>query len=464
MGCRFRHLVFGENPNIVFMPSELGQPQNRWGDGLQNVFVVRFKNMLLYDTPRFFPLDSDEVVCFPTDLHTFSTRIPKLCAPPRCFHRNVWSGLFQLRKGIMKILNRRSGKTENFDQSSVSIGAIPLETFNYIHIIFNSGIESLLCHVFRSSETYLHIDSSLTRSKIKMSFETGMIRFESFNDLDMLRRLLGIASVYGSTESKPTLVDGKAGRTLKRGHTLTVVKGNAPEELSPQKIQRVDLSFSPFAVKVTVAYEHYIYDCSRGGILVRPPPTKHLHCLLTCTPYVNEEDDSETESSSESSEDEPETPKAPNQVASPNTIQKILNSVPSKDDSEEDDFSIHPHHDTIQFNFGETTIYQGDQFFKDGTVYEMVCLFDANETCTRTILLDTLAMEYFTSFKEPTNHKKLEDRALKIVGTIPPRKNPTYACLVVGGKKHSKDKPASGQEVMFIEHSEDVLASVAAYS
>ena len=272
-------------PAFVFNIHDLQDPKNSWAEGMRNVYVVRYKQKKIGGVVRLVPIKDEEVRCFPTD---YVKRDPEdLIVCPRCLHKNIWTGLFQLRKAIMKIMNRRSGALEERHTQSISIGAIPLEVFNYIHVLANSTAQTLTCHSISNTEAYLVLDEKLTRRKLKFKYESGFLRFISCDDLHLLRSFLGISAIYGSTEARPTLSDGDRGMSLKRGHTLTVVRGQEEAE-SPQefkrrsKQQRVDFMFSPNQVRVTVAFEKYTYDTiGTSDQLKRDAPTRHLQAILT---------------------------------------------------------------------------------------------------------------------------------------------------------------------------------------
>ena len=221
-------------PAFVFHHSELQKPENSWASGVKNVFVTRFCYFTSIHGEKTFALASPrELLAFPTD-HQLKRDFPQLAIASRCYHKNVWWGLFQLRKALIKLLNRRSGQAESQSVQSLSIGSMSNKVINYIYSLANSNVQSLSCHFFPGSETYLDIDSNLTRRKIQMTFGKGMIRFETNQDLDMLRQFIGLPSVCGSTELRPTLKDGKTGKELRRGHCLTVIKGCPNEDRPPQ--------------------------------------------------------------------------------------------------------------------------------------------------------------------------------------------------------------------------------------
>ena len=201
----------------------------------------------------------------------------------------MWTGLFLLRKGLAKILNKRGRQSEALDTQTLNIGAIPMETFNYIYVLANSNEPSLFCHKKDRNESFLHLEPDMTRKKLRMKYEAGTICFQTPQDIDILRRLVGLSAVYGSCEARPTLKHGDAGISLKRGHFLSFINTSTDHVEEPFKKrscrQRVDVSFSNFQVQLTVAFERYRYDMTRSGILRTTPELKHLTSLLMVTPY-----------------------------------------------------------------------------------------------------------------------------------------------------------------------------------
>ena len=288
----FRQNIKIRYPAFVFTLEEFIDPANSWANGLTNVYICRYKEpaSLLQDPPNrsLVPLQPNEICCFPMNYRPENNPF-ELVVPPRCFHRNVWTGLFLLRMGLAKILNKRGRQSEALDTQTLNIGAIPMETFNYIYVLANSNEPSLFCHKQDRNESFLHLEPDMTRKKLRMKYEAGTIRFQTPQDIDILRRLVGLSAVYGSCEARPTLKHGDAGISLKRGHFLSFINASTDPVEEPFKKrscrQRVDVSFSNFQVQLTVAFERYRYDMTRSGILRTTPESKHLTSLLMVTPY-----------------------------------------------------------------------------------------------------------------------------------------------------------------------------------
>ena len=278
-------------PAFVFSVTEIADPKNSWAHGLTNVFVLRFleqKNDHFRDSSTFLSnLPEDESVCFPNDV-TGRLAMDHLVGGKRCYHESVWRGLYLIRKAITKTLNRRTSLAESEELSSLSIGHIPMETFNYLAIVTKESLHSK-CQFFYQSESFQDSDYLLTRKKLKFSFKLGVLRFETSSDVEILRQTLGISCTYGSTEHRPRLADGPKGVVLSSGHCVTLVRGRdsqsdeLPEEPPFKRLFRgngVDIAFSPLNTRVTVGYNKYCYRTKRDGSLMHDPPTVHLKNIV----------------------------------------------------------------------------------------------------------------------------------------------------------------------------------------
>ena len=480
-------------PAFVFHPSELAKPEHAWSQGVKNVFVVRFQSFLNRDGKEVTTLmHPSELHCVPTD-HMLKRDFPQLALCPRCYHRNVWVGLFQIRKALVKLLNRRSGQSESQSVQSLSIGCIPTEVFNYIYCLANSKVQSLSCHFFTGSETYLDVDGKLTRRKIRMIFEKGVICFNTQEDLDMLRQFVGLPSVCGSTEIKPTLKDGPMGKELKCGHCLSIIKGCAPED-RPSKFkrtsteQRVDLSFSPHQVRVTVGSQRYRYDTLRDGTLKVEPPTDHLKAVLHGVPYkettktvLNPEEAEESESGESPSHFE--SPKAtiaqiPKQ---PSTFDKILAMSDTSDTSESelsdspktsdvsspptgDEASIDSMNSLIRLNVGDHMIYLGDSFCLDKTVFEVIGIFEPGHHDFPHVFRHKEDFATYLTRQEPTGECQNLLKTMEYIGKVNSNSQPTFLCRATAGTLFRRKKSSCQQPLILKECSSDLIAALKNYS
>ena len=501
------------------IPKMHGPPES----GMRNVYVVRFKQRRIQHVPKLVPIQPSDVLCFPTN--SIAPDDESLIICHRCYHKNVWTGLYLLRKAISKVLNRRRRVSEKHQVvQTCGIGLIPLEVFNYIHVLANSSVKSLTCHYCSSSESYLHIDENLTRRKLKFEFEQGVMRFVSCDDLDILRQFLGLGGVYGSPETRPTLAESKHGHTLKRGHSLTLVQASKQDDETPfkrrSKQQRVDLMFSPTQVRVTVAYSRYTFDTFRStGRLKHDPPTPHLQAILSKQKY-NERPDTVFCPKRNSSPGHSSSSGGPSEIsggpdsldasdkdrkppANDDTFHKILEMSMNDSEDDEDD-SVHDPHvattippDTcsdktdnndskealdyttnqnetasqelvlspidehVKVQVGDTTIYVSDQFYDLKSVFEVSFILKPSSD-KRFLVREKTTGAWFTTTKAASfvSHRPRFGPKYNHEGTLPADAGPFYVCQVVAGSMYRKEIDVSQQTIIIKEHSDEFVTKL----
>ena len=328
-------------PVFVFTTNEMEDPKNAWSKGIHNVFVVRFWHYRSYEWDKtinsLVPLPEGIKLGFVND-HPKHTQGRNMAIPQRCYHSSIWTGLYTLQKSFTKLLNKRGLTSANKEAVSMNIGMIPMETIQYVCMAVNS-VKQIRPHPVTLSESYLHLNQSLKRSKFRISFLGGVLRFQSSDDLTILRKIFGPCSTYGSSERRPTLSDGPQGLTLKRGHHLTVVRGKEPSESDDGNSkfkrrcteQRMDVTFSPYNVRITACYERYVYNLNDDGSLRDPSPCVNLDRILAGKPSGPGKPKDDTSHTDEDSE------------STASSKEQLLASI-----------------------------RVGDQFLKDGTVWEVI--------------------------------------------------------------------------------------------
>ena len=170
-------------PAFVFTVDEFSLPKNAWAIGLHNVFVVRTWEMIDYEhrscrkIKSLVPLPSIAALGFPND-HPDYKKSTRSVVPQRCLHESLWNGLYALKKGLNKCLNKRTGQSNDKEVVSLNVGHVPLETIQYISLISNY-LATVPSHTITLSDSFLHLDQTLRRSKVKISFNAGVIRFKT---------------------------------------------------------------------------------------------------------------------------------------------------------------------------------------------------------------------------------------------------------------------------------------------
>ena len=278
-------------PTFVFTLEELALPKNSWAIGLYNVYVVRFHETKNYDAVYELP---KKVLCrlpkhakfgFSND-HPKYDKPAKYIVPQRCLHESIWIGLYSLKKGLTKALNKRSGQSADKETITLNLGLMPNEVIWYISLVCNH-LSKLDSHPISLSESYFHLDANLRRSKIKIAFNAGIIRFQTERELAILRMILGPGSTYGFSERRPTLKDGSDGLVIKRGQNMTVVAPSPQDSQTTERPfkrrtyePRVDFTFSPYSVRLTVGYQRFNYAIKKDGSMEESPPCPNLKRLL----------------------------------------------------------------------------------------------------------------------------------------------------------------------------------------
>ena len=419
-------------PAFCFTPKQLESPLNRWAEGIKNVYIVRFKQVR---ENKLVPIDELKFTCFPMDQVKPNEQ---LIVPPRCFHKNTWHGLFLLRKALIKILNKRGGHAEKRDFQTVTIGNIPSETFNYLHVLLNSHLKCVSCHYIDGSESYQDLDAKLTRRKIRMSCQNGILRFETQEELDIVRNFLGFAAVYGSSEVRPTLKDGTAGVTLKRGHFLTVIRGSKekPEFKRRCLDQRIDIVFSPFQVKVSVNFERYRYDKSRGGKFKVDPPTDHLESVLLAKPFPF--DDKKFRP----------FPVSADALVAPQVTSPDSSTDPSTADSS--DHTEIRYRDTSPRSMAPPNclVSLGDKYEHEGTTFQVAVYLPPADK-KHYVLRDKYDDTIFT-MNDPERYDRVGGiEGMEYVGTLLPSKSWSIGCIVVSGVRFKSDVEEGSQDMDF---------------
>ena len=453
-------------PAFVF---SLKDPANSWAHGLMNVYFVQYEQPARCDedpTPSLQEMSLMDFHCFPMD-HLPKEFLSSFACTPRCFHRNVWTGLYLLRKGLMKILNRRGHQLETYDQQSLNLGSLPMETFNYLYKLANSNVKCLSSDQQITSETYQDTEWNLTRKKVKMMLSTTTLRFQTRQDIDILRRFLGLSAVYGSCEARPTLKHGEDGLTLKRGHFVTFINGSGEREEPPFKKrtqrQRIDMTFGALQCKVVVSFQRYRYDVARDGSLRTPPDSQHLTCLLQARPYKRDnftgvmpprpliKDAESVVMESSDSEEECRNDEAPPKVTPP---KEIVHGSPSLTPMSKN-HSFYASNQPVD----DSLISLGDQFYLEGSVYQVVTKIPANDRIL-SVLRDK---EDYTLFHSPQGCDEHIEQ-LELVGTLEISTEIWYVSIVIDGDLFDSNKHSHNQVYHYCNDAQKLSQMIADFA
>ena len=451
-------------PAFVFSLTDMESSANQWANGTKNVYVVRFRQ----HSDRGLIAISEDRLRF---LVSYDTTLTHHICPPRSVHLNIWTGLHILRKGIAKILNRRSGSSEERGVYSLSLGYVPTETFDYLNLMIGSQISKHCLHKpHPASETYLDMDQKFTRRKIKMTFQTATFRFASVQELDVLRSLLGFSATYGSTEIRPTLYHGSKGLSLKRGHTLSLVCGR-PNDQAPPPFkkrcldQRIDITFSQYACRITVSYQRYHYDKLRSGSLKVPPPTEHLRLALSGGRLAGPNPNLLATSTSVPEETTANQPRVSESSRSSDddAVRRISDSSSLKDELPTPAAASENRVESDNEDSTDISLEAGEMFHKDGTIWEVIDIFKPEPRALAVILEIETGSLYTTDTPEPPEGYPLEDDAAKLIGTIPANAGIYVACRVSAGDRFNRHLPDEQQSVELLRLTDDIQEAIRNY-
>ena len=200
-------------PVFVFTFEELRRKENKWAEGMRNVFFVRYWHNRIYSYTartkhRLEDLPSTASMGFVNNNPAYKQPC-NLIMQRRCLHRNIWMGLYKIRKHIIKVCGM-DDNTNGAKQGGVSltIGYIPMECVQYIYVY----------------------ESYVWYRKLHVSYRAGVIKFGK-EDLAHIRTLLGIStdkydgSCLSLDKDQKVLGDNLNQKILKRGYCQTSTEG-----------------------------------------------------------------------------------------------------------------------------------------------------------------------------------------------------------------------------------------------
>ena len=217
-------------PAFVFTLDELKQNENKWAEGLHNVYFVRFWHNAIYSYEtetihRLDPLPSKTVMGFPNKHSTY--RHPSnLIVPRRCLHHNAWVGLYNLQKKVIKSVMKKQGESDVVRHDlTLKVGYIPPEGIQYIHAL-GSFVSDLDHHPVTLCQTFLmNGRTSVSTAKFNMSYKEGVLKFETQDDLSVFCSLFGLTllSSAGKTGKHTLSVRGenRCGKIGKKEHRIS---------------------------------------------------------------------------------------------------------------------------------------------------------------------------------------------------------------------------------------------------
>ena len=191
-------------PTYVFTFEELSKRENRWAEGMYNVYFVRFWKHVIYSyvektKRRLEPLPATVRMSF-VNKHPDYRHPGNLIMPRRCMHQSTWLGLYKLRKFVLKA-GKKQGGLRNLETNELSwtVGCIPKECIQYIYSLANF-LSHFDCHLVTLRESFQKTGLVLFKPKIKMSYQAGVLKFETPEDMSFVLSLFGECVIQDSAK------------------------------------------------------------------------------------------------------------------------------------------------------------------------------------------------------------------------------------------------------------------------
>ena len=311
---------------------------------MKNVFVCRF--FVQEDEGSLSPVNPELPFCFPNQVYHALGRHnslgPNIYWNKRCLHEVEWRVFFLVRKTITKLLNKVSMMQRL--REAITIDSFSSEVWYYLVYIVNSSINIVKR---KAMDSYLGLSPLLTRVKVPLEGSKEILRFETEEQLEVLRECFGQPVTYGCRNIHPTLKDGANGRCLTENSLINFVQSCTVQSEEYQRSTNatgVDLEFFHNKLRVVVRYETFVYRTYPISREALNCPSSHLRLLLN---------GSESEVSTEPLENSRQTNN--NHTTQPTASHETINAPA---DSASADCSI----------------YVGDVFFRDGSKYRVTAV------------------------------------------------------------------------------------------
>jgi hypothetical protein len=279
-----------QNICFVFTEKNLEDPHFLWAGGLQHAYLLRNistseatnRNEVLQVRPI-----SEE------DNHRPFPHLPESVS----YAERIWYGLMAIYDIVQKGLNRYGQKQQLYFNIPVSFPAT--EVFSYllreIRLLGTCTYQQLPNKI-----SSVRVCSGLTKyRRVSTSGSYTLLRFETHDSLEILRKILGVTCSYGVRARPPTLDGHPQGKNVEEYQYIHYVKGKATAEYPFQsRTQRrgIDIRMDTAGnLKISGRFKKWLYKVDSQGKPV-DCPSCHLiqvlnhHRLFPGHPPVSEMD------------------------------------------------------------------------------------------------------------------------------------------------------------------------------
>ena len=221
------------------------------GQGIYNCYVYRYHySVITVDGENTKQLTVQEYVpCFPCEVESYRANKSKYCTAS-----NLWYSMSNLQDEMFRILNRYGDRQQNRYRQKFPFGEVFWDylKFRTRGVVTEVEVPS---HQYRSMLTQ-GIRRHTVRVKNKRQ-RTYMLRFESTQQLECLRNILGNTVTIGVRKRRPKI---DASDTVRPSTILNVVAGRDNPDDNDCSVTRIDFVNNTHDAHILVLYEDYILN------------------------------------------------------------------------------------------------------------------------------------------------------------------------------------------------------------
>jgi hypothetical protein len=248
---------------FVFSPSIFEELANEWSIGMKNLFFVKKKSILVDE------LDVGNFVDLEKKVSPFPSQAP-ISKYVTCLPHEIWNGLEQMHRMMSSIMNRRAESQGEYCSASEKQFFGCLAAPNSFAQL--SRQSRMVVKLLETSSSIAHTDPcGLSRKKSKYTTDALFVRFETKEQLEILKNILGSTVTCGLRKMAPKSGESKH---LLTNDAINIVVGAEEEEIPYRRRtarRGVDFLITTTYVKVVVRYEKYLYKRLRNGDIIACP-------------------------------------------------------------------------------------------------------------------------------------------------------------------------------------------------
>ena len=239
--------------------------------GISNAFICRY--LFVDHTSEL--VEIEDIVSFPS-LYSSEDQpwVRTRCVD--CVGLRIWRSVSVVQDILMKMLNRQSERQGLFARAREKVPLFPPETWLYLSRRAAGVIEPIKRSGRRVRQRLLYGMKMQTK---RVETKVEILRFETDEQLIVLRKILGIAATVGVRRRKARIDETKY---IQTNDALNIVTGSDSAE-DPFTLRTeeegIDLVFDQMELVVICRYSKYVYSADDDGEPV-DCPCDHVEALL----------------------------------------------------------------------------------------------------------------------------------------------------------------------------------------